>query len=262
MSSFDFIVDEIRYSYSSVTTFETCPYSFKLTYIKRLPREDNFYSDYGTLIHDCLYNYFVNKMEAYELSGYFRENYEKVVKTCPPEYPRGAYEKYKDEGISFFNKFSFEIEDYDLILAEEKIDFDFDNKVLAVAKPDLVLFNKKTGKFILYDFKSSAPFRENKTNGKEIVDEKKLEGYWKQLYIYTYALRNYKFTPIDEMTLWFTRPERRVTIPWKEKKETESIRWMKRIIKRIKEEEKFNYNNSSSFFCDNLCGVRMFCEYR
>lgn len=262
MSSWDFIVDNIRFSYSSLSTFETCPYSFKLTYIDKLLREDNFFGEYGTLVHDCFHQYFAKNLEAFELSGYYKHNYKDIVKSLPPPYPAGMAEKYYEQGLEFFNSFSFDIEKYDVLFNEEKIDFEFENGVMFVAKPDLVLLEKETGKYILYDYKTSILFRDTK-NGGETTDVKKLDGYHRQMFIYTYALRNHgKFIPVDEITLWFTRPNRKVTIPWNAKKEEATIKWLHKMVKKIREEDEFPYNNTNSYFCDNLCSVRLFCEYK
>jgi len=261
LSSFDFIIDNIRFSYSSLTTYETCPYSFKLTYIDKLPREDNFYGQYGTLIHNAMYEYFAGNLETYELSGYFVDNYDSVILALPPSYPAGMEERYKEAGLVFFDNFEFNKDNYDIILNEEKLEFDFEEGVGFVAKPDLVLMDKLTGKFTLVDYKTSAPFRTDKRNGNETIDKKKMEGYYKQMYIYTYALRNYKFTPIDEITLWFTRPDRKETILWNEEDEDNAIKWLHKTIDKIRKDDKFKYNNENTYFCNNLCSVRIYCEY-
>jgi hypothetical protein len=261
MSSLDFIIDNIRFSYSSLTTYETCPYSFKLTYIDKLQREDNFYGQYGTLVHNTMYEYFAGNLDSFELSGYFKDNYNSIMLAIPPSYPMGMEDRYKEAGLTFFDNFSFNKSLYDIILNEEKIEFDFEEGIQFVAKPDLVLYEKSTGKFLLYDYKTSAPFRIDKRNGNETVDMKKINGYYKQMYIYTYALRNYKFTPIDEIVLWFTRPDRQVNIPWSEEDENEAIKWLHKTVDKIKKDEKFKYNNENEYFCNNLCSVRIYCEY-
>lgn len=262
MSSFDFIIDNIKFSYSSLTTYETCPYSFKLTYIDKCEREENFYGQYGTLVHETMYQYFSNQLDMFELSGYFLDNYDKVVQAYPPVYPAGLGETYRDAGLEFFDNFSFDKSGYDVIMNEEKVEFEFDDGVQFVGRPDLVLFEKRKGDFSLVDYKTSAPFKINRRTGNEVTDTKKIAGYHKQMYIYTYALRNYKFTPINKITLWFTRPNRKLTIDWKEADEEKAIRWLKRQVSAIKKDEKFLFNNSNSYFCNNLCSVRESCEYR
>lgn len=262
MSSYDFIIDNIRFSYSSTSTFGNCAYGYKLTYIDAMPRENNFYAEYGTLIHECLEKYFSGELEMYDLSKYYEDNYNLVVKTPPPPNPPGMNERYKKEGSLFFDLFYFDKSDYEILLVEDKIDFNLTDSIKFVAKPDLVLKEKATGKIILYDYKTSAPFRIDKRNGKEIVDNKKIDGYYTQMFTYTYALRNYKDMPIDEITLWFPRMDRKVSIPWSLERENQAISWIEETINKIKDEEDFKYNNSNSYFCNNLCSVKTFCEYR
>lgn len=264
MSKYDFIVDNIRFSYSSTSSFETCAHAFKLSYIENCnPKESNFYAEYGTLIHECFEKYFTKELEIFELSKYFLENYDYFIKTSVPTENYGLADKYKKQGQEFFDNFSFNRDDYDALLIENKIDFEL-NGIMFTARPDLVLRNKITKRVGLYDYKSSAPFWTSKTTGKEMADNGKLQGYYKQLYIYAFALRNFQHINIDEMTLWFTRPERNHVIQWELAKEDEAVSWLLGVIEKIKKEEIFPYNNSkeNAYFCNNLCGVRKFCEYR
>jgi hypothetical protein len=262
MSDYDFIIDGIRFSYSALSTFETCPYAYKLTYIDAMQREGNFYSDYGTLIHDCFEKFFTGKLDTFELSQYYNQRYDFAVKSSAPSSPPDIADKYKQAGQDFFDNFSFDKSLYKVLLVEDKIEFNLTDDAMFVAKPDLVLHELETNKFILFDYKTAAPFRIDKRTGKEVVDNKKMEGYYKQMFTYTYALRNYRAMPVDEITLWFTRPDRQVTIPWSLEKEDEAIAWLSGVITKIKTEEIFPYNNTNPYFCNELCGVRKFCEYR
>jgi CRISPR/Cas system-associated exonuclease Cas4 (RecB family) len=80
--------------------------------------------------------------------------------------------------------------------------------------------------------------------------------------LYTYGFREAQDIKIDKILLWFTRPNRKITIPWKKKDEEKTIKWAKEILKEIKEEQEFSPNTSSDYFCNYLCGVREHCEYR
>ena len=260
-SDYGFIVDAIKFSHSSTSTFENCPYSFKLMYIDALPRENNFYGEFGTLIHLCLEKYFTGELEAYELSGYYKQTYDTIVKSAPPPYPVGIDLKYKEQGQYFFDFFYFEKEKYDVLATEDMLEFDL-NGLTVVARPDLVLKEKESKNILLYDYKTAAPFWKDKKTGKEITDVSKMDGYYKQMFIYTYALRKQKNIAIDEIALWFTRLDKTVIVPWSLEKETEAIYELEKTIDKIKTAEDFPFNNSNSFFCNNLCGSRLFCEFR
>ena len=261
MSSYDFIVDNIRFSYSSVSTCETCAHSFRLSYIDACLRKNNFYSDFGTLVHEVFERFFKGETEMSELSDYYRNNYSKIVKSDPPPIPVGLGDKYKEQGQFFFDFFFFEKDKYNVLFVEDKIDLMLDG-FMFTGRPDLVLQNKETGETTLFDYKTSTPFRIDKRNGKEIADRKKLNGYYKQMYTYTFALKKERNISVDKISLWFPRLDRIETIEWKHEDEVASVNWLSDTIKAIKNEEVFPYNNEGKYFCDNLCGVRDFCEYR
>jgi len=262
-SSYDFIIDNIRFSYSSVSSFETCKYGYKLNYIDKLPRKQNFFGEYGLLVHDCFEKFFGGDLEVFELSQYYESKYKEIVKTSPPQflYKYRLEDRYKLQGLKFFDSFSFDKGKYEALIIEDKIDFEIGD-IKLVAKPDLVLKEKETGKIIQYDYKTSTPFRIDKKTGAEIKDTKKLEGYYKQMFIYSYALRNKRNMPLDETIILFTRLNREVKLPWTLEDEIKAVNWMVDIIENIRKEEEFAYDNSSKFFCNFLCGVRESCKYR
>lgn len=261
MSDYDFIIDNIRFSYSALSTYSTCPYSYKLSYIDSLPRENNFYSEYGTLVHECLEKYFKGELDIFELSLYYNKRYNEVIISPPPPYPPDISSKYRQEGEIFFNNFNFDIENYEIIFVEDKIDLDIDG-IDFVARPDLVLKHTKTKKNILYDYKTSMPFRTDKKTGREIVDRQKMISYHKQMRIYSYALRHEKNIPIDDIMLWFIRGDRKELVKTNKTLEKETIKWLKENVKAIKEENIFAYNNSNTYFCNILCNVRNYCKYK
>lgn len=261
MSSYDFIVDNICFSYSSVSTFETCPYSFKLAYIDIVPRENNFFAEYGTLIHKCIEKYFTKEIDLFELPRYYNEKYDEIVKSFAPPSSVDLGARYRDQGQFFFENFSLTRDDYEVLQTEDKIDFEL-HGLSVTARPDLVLQEKKTRKNILFDYKTSAPFKTDKRNGKETTDNKKLDGYYKQMYLYAYALKNYRNIKIDKITLLFTRPERLVTVKWNLKDEKMALNWFLETVQKIKKSEEFPFDNSSPYFCSHICGVRNSCEYK
>lgn len=262
MSSYDFVVNNMRFSYSSATTFDTCRYAFKLTYIEVLePKANNFFAEYGTLIHECFEKFFTGELDSFDLSRYYEERYKKVVVTPPPSYPVGMEEKYMEQARVFFENFFFSREEYDVLLVEGKLDFTIGDVVMT-ARPDLVLKNKKTGIISLHDYKTATPFWTDRRTGKEVRDAKKIDSYYRQMAIYTYALRVAKGIAVDEITLWFPRLNKTLTIPKEEEKETAAIAYVLDTIERIRKEEEFPFNTGSPYFCDNLCSVRNFCEFR
>jgi len=224
-----------------------------------LPREDNFFAQFGTLVHTCLEKYFAGELEAFELSKYFNREYHSVVTSPAPMF--GMEENYKKQGLEYFDNFTFEKEDYEVVNVEDQINFTVDG-IEVTARPDLILKNLETLKTSLCDYKTAVPFKTDKRTGKVTPDKHKMDGYYKQMYIYAYALRQAKNIHIDIIDLWFPRAGRTIQIPWKQEEEDASILWLTDNIKKIKEDNTFFYNNKNPFFCNNLCSVRKFCEYR
>ena len=260
MSDYDFILNGIRYSYSSTGTYENCPYSFKLSYIEGAPRINNFYAEYGSHVHETLEQFFTGKLESFQLSDYYRDNYSDKVKELAPTPPYDLDERYKIQGQEFFDRFSFPREKYDVLVVEGKTDFER-NGVLYVAKPDLVIRNKETGRTILCDYKTSAPWRIDKRSGKEIEDKKKIKGYYNQMYLYTYALRHHADIPVDQIDIWFPRMKRVVSVPVDLVAEDEAMVHVEEIVARLKADTEFK-PLISRYFCDNLCSVRSLCEFK
>lgn len=260
-SALDFIISGIVFSYSSVSTYDTCPYSFKLNYIERLPGIGNFYSDYGSLTHEVMEQFFRENLEFNELSDFYLEQFGEFVTHDPPAFHVNAIEKYEKAGLEFFDNFTFDRSAYEIVGIESTLKGNI-REIECTGRPDLVLKRKSDSKIILYDYKTSVPFWKDKRTGKEKRDNKKIEGYHKQMYLYGYMLREFEGIDVDEITLLFTRANKEVTIEYDKSKEKEVLDWFEETINKIKKDEEFKYDNSQAFFCDNICNVRESCEFR
>lgn len=260
MSDYEFIIDNIRFSYSSTSTFDNCAYSFKLSYIDLMPRKNNFFAEYGTLVHECMEKFFRGELEMFELSDFYWNNFDNYVVTYPPPIPFGMRDKYKQQGKDFFDFFFFDKSLYEILVIEGKFKFQLDG-INFVAKPDLVVRNKETNKNVLIDYKTSYPFKLDKKTGELKKDFDKINSYYKQMYTYTYSLRQEMGINIDKIALWFPRADKTVSIDWNKDEEDEAVKWIVNNVKKIRKEEVFPYNNKNEYFCKNLCSVRDFCEY-
>lgn len=263
MSKYDVITRNIRFSYSSLSSFNTCRFAWKLKYIDRIqPRESNFFAEYGTLVHDTMEQFFSKKLSAFELSQFFKDNYYLKVTTPPPAFSTGIVESYLADAIEFFDNFQLDTDKYDIINVEGRIDGEIEG-VLFTGRPDLVLKDKENKDVMLVDYKTAKPFYVTKA-GVEQVDHVKMDNYLRQMYIYTYLLKNNEpaFADINKIVLWFTRSNRKYTFDWNEKEEQKAIEWVKKTAQSIWKEESFRADLTNEYFCNNLCDVRMHCPYR
>jgi len=106
---YDFILDGMRFSYSSVNSYVTCPGCFKLSYIDVEDRIGNAFSDFGNLVHSTLEKYFKGELQIDQLAEYYEDNYEISIINPFPPYPQGMSENYYNAGLEFFENLFTEI---------------------------------------------------------------------------------------------------------------------------------------------------------
>jgi CRISPR/Cas system-associated exonuclease Cas4 (RecB family) len=256
-SSYDYIIDNISFSYSGVSSFDTCKWGWKLNYIDAVDDKlQNFFSDYGLCLHSVLESYFKKEIKFEDLKQEYIRIYPDIVKTDPPPYPRGMSGKYYQSGLDFFDSFDLKVEDFDIIFVEDKVDATY-HGINLVVKPDLIVKYRKTGEVYLLDYKSSKPINREKW------DEKKLDGYSKQMLLYAYFSEKHLGITIDKIRLLFTRLDRVYEVEKTPEKMAETLKWFEDTINQIKQEEDFPPNNvpSMKYFCFNICSVRNKCKY-
>ena len=62
-----------NFSFSKLSTYHTCPYQYYRNYIKRQHGENNGFSEYGSVVHEILENYFRGNLEVFELEQKYEE---------------------------------------------------------------------------------------------------------------------------------------------------------------------------------------------
>jgi hypothetical protein len=254
MSTYDFILESMRYSYSSVNTYDGCPLAFNLTYIQAEDRSQNAFSAFGNLAHSANEKYFKGELDSFELASFYKDNYSKFMTIPFPPYPAGMADNYYREGLEFFENFDFDKDKYEVISIEEALDAEFEGTKI-VAKPDLILKDKETSKYILYDYKTSKI-----KNSK--YDDKKIAGYLDQMNVYVYFIWQVKNIAIDEIRLWFVRNNIVKCFPVDPDSVQTTMEWFGNTIKKIKSEEEWKFNNKEKFFCQNICSMKFCCPHK
>jgi len=251
------IINKMTFSYSNISTFETCKYAWFLTYIEKKERHTNYFSEFGSYCHNILEDFFLDKLAIYELLSYYKEHYAENIKSASPfGFGKNLGALYYDQGYKFFENFDFDKSKFDIIQAEEftiaKI-----KDIKVTIKPDIILKNKDNGKIILMDYKSSNPF-----NAKRQIVPAKIIPYRKQLNLYAGVLWAKKKIQVDEQWLWFFRTGGIERFPISVKKVSEDILWFLSVVDKIKQEENFEANPSNEFFCNSLCSMSSICPYK
>jgi CRISPR/Cas system-associated exonuclease Cas4 (RecB family) len=229
---------------------------FFLTYINREERLSGWFSEYGSFCHHIMEEFFAGKLETWDLRQYYEDHYQEFVVTPPPPFPATMAQNYYDAGLDFFDNFEFDRENYEVISIEDSL-FTKYKEINLIVKPDLVLRNKKTNNLVLLDYKT-AKFKEGKAG------QEKLDGYAKQLRIYSYFLWLERGLEINKIFLWFIRDNKFGEVEIDQFEVQKCLDWIEETVMRIKTEEEWkpNLDKKNEYFCYNLCSVRNACKYR
>lgn len=284
MGADDFILDGMRWSFSSVSSYNQCPQGFKYGYIDALPKVGNAFSDWGSYMHSILERYFKGELEFFELSQVYVNQYTNNIQhKFPPNRYCNLEERYYLAGINYLDKFDGILEDYSVIGVELKVKLNIGGFPF-VGVIDLLL--EKDGEYVIVDHKSKGAFK----------SKKELREYARQLYLYSnYVFETYGKWPktlifhmirnngelvkIDfmkedciEASNWFvetiksiykdatylSRPNqiRERISHLKESYDRREIKFRNYIAEKKKLEAELK---KTSFFCWQLCGVRKQC---
>lgn len=261
MSEYKEQIDKMRWSYSRLSNFDTCKYCFYLNYIindeDQYLSEGNFYAEVGSFMHEILEMIFRGKLQPQKALQYYKKNFKKsVFYKIKPATTKKTYELcadyLKNEDFSWIN-------DYEILGVEVKVEFEIDGYPF-VGYIDLLLRDKRDGKIVLMDHKSSPyPFKQD--GGVKKNSEKSFNHYKMQMYLYCHAIKK-KYGEFPKEIIWnhFKDKGQFAVIPFSEEEYNEAIRWFCDTIHKIEKEEDFE-PTLDYFFCKNLCNFRSSCEY-
>ena len=144
------------YSYSQLTSFDECPYSYYLQRIEGLQQKSNAFAEQGTFIHDLIDQWAKGLIPAEDLPEEYKKNYADAVITQFPRMlaARGYTEKTYESGLRYFENFD-QFDDLDIIDTELKFKTDIAGRPF-VGIIDMIAKDKATGEFIVLDHKSKS----------------------------------------------------------------------------------------------------------
>jgi hypothetical protein len=254
--NYDFILEAMKYSNSSLESSEHCKHGFLLQYVLSKDQIKNFFGDFGSYVHGVLEKYFKHELAEFELPKYYEEHYREEVTAQLPPYPPNMGETYYNDGLNSFLNIDFDLDKYDIISIEEYMNFEY-NGINLVIKPDVILRDKDTGEYILLDIKTHK-LKGNKT------DNKSIEGYMRQAQLYTYGIWQVKNIQISKIMIWYFRNQQITETAVDPLKIMETMDWVDNAVKEIKQEEKWeaNLSKSNAFWCEHICSVSLACQPR
>ena len=228
MGQNDFILDGMRWSFSSVNTYNTCPQAFKLGYLDALPRVDNAFSDWGTFMHSIMEAYFKHKIEFFEMSQMYVDGYkDNVICEFPPNKFCNLSERYYTAGKEYLDKFEGLFEGCEILGVEQKVRLNIDGRPF-VGVIDL-LVKAPTGVWVV-DHKSKSAFK----------SKRELAEYARQLYLYAlYVYEKYGVWP-EKLVFHMVRAGGElVEVPFVEADALAAKQWFLDTIDAIYADEKF-----------------------
>ena len=263
MSKYDFILDEMTFSFSSLSSYEKCPYGFLLNYILKKPNTSSGFAEFGTLCHDILEKYANGNLTEWELFNEYDTRFCKEVKTSFP------YNKYSDiknnyynGGREYFETFEKLCDYKEIIGVEKQVNFKLDGHNM-IGYIDLLVRNKD-GKIEIIDHKS----RELKQPQKKRWEDKTIRYEKVELYHYLRQLYLYSIPIIEEygeypeyLNFNCFRVGKWFKVPFEVDDYEETKKWAVDLINKIYQDEDLLERKENMYWCSNICGSRCSCEH-
>lgn len=254
MSDYEFIFDNLRWSFSNLKSFRQCPFEWHLKYIDCEYGIENIYGQFGSLCHEILEKYFKGDMKKEQMLPYYIDNYDMSVEYLVGD-KYGSRDKLYRIGYNFFENFNFDTSDKKIIGVEQKLEFDFHGKTF-VGIIDLS-YKDEDDNIVLLDHKTAeSPL--GKTGKVKKSKEEDFLYYKRQLYIYCYGFYQ-RFGRMPKKIGWnFIRDNKVVLIDVVKEEYEEAVKWVEDTIKEIYKTESFK-KVDNFFYCNNLCQYRNVC---
>lgn len=249
-------IDSTVFSFSKLSTFETCKYLWYKLYVPpKADRKTNAFSQYGLLIHEILEQYELDEIDLWDLVSVYKNRYnESVTENFPPNKFVELSSRYYIQGVNYLTGITeTELLSLDLktISVEEEFNFYIDDNGKERKFKgfiDRIAKRKSTGEIIIIDHKSKAI---------ETANDDAAKSAWKQLSLYSIPVLE-KYGQVDE--IWINSFRRNVILKRKFTDDmAESAKaWALKIISDISKEDDWP-KCPDSFFCNFLCDLRDTC---
>ena len=258
--NYSMIIKEMVWSYSRVSTFDSCPYQFFLQYISREEQTNSFFADYGKLMHSVLEKYLSGELSDEALTTDYILRYRDVVKGKAPN-PKMA-KKYFQGGIDYLNDVNFPYSLKHVLWVEEPArfmvgDFDFMGFI------DCLIDDPEDG-LVLLDHKSrQLRPRSPRKKKPPTKSDLELDKYERQLYLYCIAVKDKigRYPDHIAFNCFRNEPKKRlIKDPFDEDKFEAAKQWAIDTINTITNNE--DWDAEMEFWkCNHLCSLNHTCEY-
>lgn len=251
----EFLTQPMIWSFSRLNSFYHCPYEWSLKYIDGEYGVSSAMAEFGSYVHKILEMYFKGELSIFELPIYYEENYTDNV-TLP--FPRNNYidlaSKYYQQGLDYFENFSWDLSGYDVLGVEKKVEFEYSGRNF-IGFIDLLLRDKSDGKLVIVDHKSST-LKILKSGKIGKGDQEHFKEFCLQLLMYSHPIiQEYGLESVKTLRWNLFRLGTFYEVPWVKEQYEEAMQWALDTISLIEHESAFQ-PKPSQFYCWNLCSAR------
>lgn len=241
------------WSFSRIKSFNDCKYGWWLRYIDDSETEDKFFAQFGTLIHDLLAKFYEGVLNKNELVSQYLCRFVREVSAPAPN--QKVYSGYFSDGLDYLKSF---VDEKRIVLGVEKeVNFSIEG-IKFIGFIDLII-KDENGDIHIVDHKSRdlKPYskRTKKTNS-----DKELDDYYKQLYLYSNAIKDEYGCYPTYLSFNCFRNKNYIKEQFHLEKLVETNRWAVDMVKKIKANTDWS-PDYDWFKCTYICDLCKECEY-
>lgn len=246
------IIDDMRWSYSRITTYENCPYSFFLIYILNVEKKRKFFDSYGSFVHSIIQKYLTGELSKSSLANYYISHFkENIVGEAPSRKVRSTYFQ---QGLSYF--LNIRSPNGRIRGVEEEVSFNIEEKKF-IGYIDAVIESDDSINIIDNKSRILKPRSNRKMPTKS---DKELDKYLRQLYLYSIPVKE-RFGKLPSNLIFNCFRDQSYIAELFNVDSFESVKsWALKTIESITNESKWD-PNIDWFKCKYLCSCSYCCEY-
>ena len=242
----------MTWSYSRITTFEDCPYKWFLTYIHGgIEKKTPFFAEYGSFMHTILQMYFSGDLRRKELSTFYVMNFKQNIRSSAPN--QKIYRSYFEQGFQYLDSISFPRRS--ILGVEKRVNFKFAGRPFT-GFIDVV---SDDGSLIITDHKSRT-LKPRSGRKKPTKTDLELDDYFRQLYVYSAAIREQFGKYPDFLEFNCFRSQTLIREPFEQKQFERVESWASQQIDKIVSNDYWGAN-PDYWRCNYLCDICADCEY-
>lgn len=256
MSVYKKLLDNMVWSYSRLSTYNSCPYAWYRRYIEKEYGEGTFYADNGKAMHTVFEELTSGVLNIEDAPSRYLELFGEIENVEKPH----IMDKTFDLCVNYLCEMPEDIlEEYHVVGSEIEMNFKI-GKYDFIGYIDLLLQDGMDN-LIVVDHKSTERFL--KKDGKPKASTKEMfDGYKKQIYLYAEAVYQ-KFGEYPTKLVFHHFKDNGVltTVPFNKEECEEAKKWALETIKKIYKDEEFLAVPKTGY-CWRLCDYRNDCDYK